>query len=584
MSRTSYLRRPLTALLMGAALAVSLVMAVVVLASPAWAATYTVNNTNDAGEGSLRQAIIDADANTGVADTINFNLGSPATITLTSSQLPDITDEAGLTIDGGSAGITISGDNQYRVFEVGSGAKLTLSNLTVADSGSDAPDGGGGAILNVGGTLEVINSTLSGNSAPNGGGAILNAEGTVTVSNSTLSGNSVSNGYGGGISNNYGTVTVSNSTLSGNSADNGGGGAIFNAEGMVTVSNSTLSGNSAPTSTNADYLGYGGAIYNSAGRLGTLEVINSTLSGNSAPNGGGGIYNTDGTLEVINSTLSGNSVSNGRGGGINFYGGTLEVINSTLSGNSAPNGGGGGISNTGGSTVTLKNTIVANSPSASGGSCYGAIANGGYNLDSDNTCGFSTNNNSLSGVAPMLGPLADNGGPTMTHALLAGSPAIDQGNSFEATTDQRGLPRPIDFVGIVNASGGDGSDIGAFERQLQEPDTTPPTVISTVPANGGEVAPTANVKATFSEDMLSASVENAFKLFKKGSTTKIAAAVTYEAETDTAKLNPTNNLKRGATYKAVVSTVAKDEASNRLDQDGSAAGLQQKVWFFEIDN
>jgi hypothetical protein len=156
------------------------------------------------------------------------------------------------------------------------------------------------------------------------------------------------------------------------------------------------------------------------------------------------------------------------------------VSNSTLSGNSAPNG--GGILNGGGATATLKNTIVAKS--LSGGSCSGIITNDGYNLDSDNTCFFGTNNNSLSGVDPMLGPLADNGGPTKTHALLEGSPAIDKGNSFSATTDQRGLPRPSNFVDIVNAT--DGSDIGAFE--LQAP-PTPPKVISTFPVNGGKLAP-----------------------------------------------------------------------------------------------
>src|SRR5215211_2949947 len=133
MSRMSYLRRPLAALLMAAALAASVVIAAVVLASPAWAATYTVTNNADSGAGSLRQAMIDANATTGVADTINFNLGSAATITLTSAQLPTITDGAGLTIDGGSADITISGANQYGVFEVGSGAMLTLNNLTVAN-------------------------------------------------------------------------------------------------------------------------------------------------------------------------------------------------------------------------------------------------------------------------------------------------------------------------------------------------------------------------------------------------------------------------------------------------------------------
>src|SRR5215217_3949363 len=140
MSRTSYLRRPLVALLM-AALAASVVMAAVVLASPAWAATYTVTNTNDSGAGSLRQAIIDSNTTTDVADTINFDLGSAATITLTSAQLPTITDFPGLTIDGGSADITISGGNQYRVFEVVSGAKLTLSNLTVANGAVGISEG-----------------------------------------------------------------------------------------------------------------------------------------------------------------------------------------------------------------------------------------------------------------------------------------------------------------------------------------------------------------------------------------------------------------------------------------------------------
>jgi hypothetical protein len=83
--------------------------------------------------------------------------------------------------------------------------------------------------------------------------------------------------------------------------------------------------------------------------------------------------------------------------------------------------------------------------------------------------------------------------------------------------------------------------------------------------------------------MRSASVINAFKLSKKGSTTKIAAQVSYDPATDTATLNPTNNLRRGQTYKAVVSTLVKDAAGNRLEQDDSRAGLQKKVWFFEID-
>jgi CSLREA domain-containing protein len=395
MSRTTnYLMRSLM-LLMLAALVASVVA--VVLASPAQAATLTVTtaadeqNTN--AQCSLREAIINANQNNqsgsadcpaGVAeDTINFNLVSPATITLTSS-LPPITDSAGLIIDGGSAKITVSGDNKYRVFEVGteptnSSAKLTLNKLTVAH-GSDL--------------------------------------------------------FGAGIFNN-GTLTVNNSTLSGNSAtipllDGGGsGGGIFN-NGTLTVNNSTLSGNSAQPGLG----GKGGAIYNQGGQGGTITVSNSTLSGNSSNTGGGIGMNGSGTITVSNSTLSGNSAQ----------------------------GAGGGIARTDVGTVSLKNTIVANSPS--GGNCYGAITDGGYNLDSGTSCGFASENNSLSSTDPMLGALADNGGPTLTHALLGGSSAIDKGVAVTGiTTDQRGQPRPFDNPNGAPATDGNDSDIGAFEAQ-----------------------------------------------------------------------------------------------------------------------
>ena len=123
-----------------------------------------------------------------------------------------------------------------------------------------------------------------------------------------------------------------------------------------------------------------------------------------------------------------------------------------------------------------------------------------------------------------------------------------------------------------------------FTVNCVSPDTQAPKVISTFPRNGGEVGPAANIRATFSEEMQEASVLNAFKLFRKGSTNQIDAVVSYDAATDTATLNPDNNLRRGATYKAVVTTAAKDMAGNRLDQNSSKAGLQKKVWFFEIDN
>jgi len=109
-------------------------------------------------------------------------------------------------------------------------------------------------------------------------------------------------------------------------------------------------------------------------------------------------------------------------------------------------------------------------------------------------------------------------------------------------------------------------------------------VISTLPiANATAVAPTANVTATFSEDMMSSSINaKTFKLMEKGSTTKIGATVTYDAPTNTATLNPTDSLQSGVTYKAVVSTGTKDVAGNPLDQDTTKTGLQQKAWFFTV--
>jgi hypothetical protein len=233
------------------------------------------------------------------------------------------------------------------------------------------------------------------------------------------------------------------------------------------VNSSTFSGNSADS--------VGGGIMNEAG---TATVNNSTFSGNFGGSGGG-IFNSGTLVEVSNSTFSGNSAFGG--GGISSWRGTLEVSNSTISGNSDEGGSGGGIYNTG--TARLQNTIVANNTSSPTGTenCNSStsITDGGYNLDSGNTCGFSAANHSLSEVTASelkLGPLQDNGGPTETMALLDGSKAIDQGKAFGATTDQRGVKRPSDFLGIANATGGDGSDIGAFE--VQAPNVAPTVAVA----------------------------------------------------------------------------------------------------------
>jgi CSLREA domain-containing protein len=305
-----------------------------------------------------------------------------------------------------------------------------------------------------------------------------------------------------------------------------------------------------------------------------LTLNNLTVANGRAILGGGILNESSNTLTVRNSTLSGNSARAAGGDIHNNSPGTLTVRNSTLWGNSATEdfGTGGSISSNGGS-ATLKNTIVANSPS--GGNCSGTVTNGGYNLDSDGSCGFGTTNHSLSGTTdnplnPQLGSLANNGGPTLTHALLAGSPAIDKGNSFGATTDQRGVARPQ----------GAAPDIGSFEAE----DTIKPTVIGLQPAAGATgVSIGANVVATFSEKMQKSTLTNPanFKLFKRtatGTYIRITnATLTPNVAGTKATLNPygdsATRLARNTRYKAVVTTGVKDLSGNAM--------AANKVWTFK---
>ena len=414
-----------------------------------------VTSTADSGTGSLRTAIDLANI-TADNDQISVNMtgANPYTITLAT---PLSINAANIPITGGTAGtvtitglgasnLNISGNNgNFSIFSIASLGNLFISGVTVSGANTS---GNGGAFNNLG-TLTVTNSAILGNSATNNGGGIHNS-GTLTVSNSTISGNTAGS-FGGGIYNN-GNLTVSNSTLSGNTANNGGG--IFNLGGLI-VTNSTLSGNSA---------NQGGGIFNSTGA--TLTVFNSTLSGNSASQGGGIFNETSGTLTISNSTLSGNTAStlggglynNGTGtltnstlsgnsasfgGGIKNQSNTLTVINTTISGNSATNSG-GGISNY--SILNISNTIIANS--TSGGDFAGTAPNTNTNnLVEDGKVSGTTYAWTVTGD-PLLGPLQDNGGPTFTMALLAGSPAI--GSTAGTGTDQRGINRTTNDIGAYS--------------------------------------------------------------------------------------------------------------------------------------
>jgi hypothetical protein len=283
---------------------------------------------------------------------------------------------------------------------------------------------------------------------------ILDGEGNLTVDGnledvlfsnertSELHGFTLIRRLGIGIEND-GTLTLMNSTVSGNNIPNPEGAQGINNRGTLTLMNSTVSGNDT-----------WGGIHN----YGIMTLTNSTVSDNacSADCEGGGIHNF-GTMTMTNSTVSGNT-SDRDGGGIRHSGdGMLTIVNSTVSGNTAPLG---GTAMTGGGTTILTNTLID-------GTCTNPVMTSlGYNIESPgDTCGFDQTGDLVNITEGQLdlGELAANGGPTMTHALGAGSVAIDHIPAVDCgvATDQRGEPRP--------ETGGDACDVGSFERQPEDP-------------------------------------------------------------------------------------------------------------------
>jgi hypothetical protein len=319
--------------------------------------------------------------------------------------------------------------------------------------------------LTIGISLSVAGSSAS-TTIIDGGGkgtvvTISNVNAQVSLSKLTIRNGSAP--LGGGI-NNSGALTISFGIISGNQAPGspGRGAGIYNT-GTLTINFTTIAQNTA-TGYHCDIFGYcvgagGAGIDNEGARR--LSVNNSTISGNTAESkysAGGGLLN-DSAAFINNSTFSGNSASVIGGAIESPSGSTLTISSSTLSGNTAATG--GGISSYL-APVTLQNTIVANN---AGGNCNGTMTSNGYNLSGDNTCSFNGPGD-INNLNPLLGSLANNGGPTQTLALQSGSPAIDAGNPNGCTdgqehllkTDQRGSPRP-DKEDTV------GCDIGAYERQ-----------------------------------------------------------------------------------------------------------------------
>jgi IPTL-CTERM motif len=363
--------------------------------TPAMAATYTVTNLSDSLPGSLRAAVTLANATPGVPDVITFGAGVTGTIPLATSIT--VTDQ--LTINGPGASLLTITPPAGSSALVNSNQQLAISGVTFA----------GGSML--GGAVDS-----------QGIQAILTLQSCVFSNNSTLL---------GAVNNLFGSVFISGCTFNNNT------GTLF--AGAVT----------------------------SAG--GTLSITNSTFSGNIASVGA--ISSIHDTFVMTNSTISGNATGTVQVGGIYLQDTAVpaEIRNSTLSDNVAPSGQAGAILVVNfppaSSALNLTSTIVANSTSFSG-TIDIASPGGTTTINATNSLienvGVGTingtNTANLFGADPVLGPLQNNGGPTKTHALLSGSPAIDTGsNPLALTTDQRGpgFARTVGFA----------TDRGAYEVQ-----------------------------------------------------------------------------------------------------------------------
>ncbi|MEZ4594229.1 MAG: carbohydrate binding domain-containing protein [Chloroflexota bacterium] len=355
----------------------------------------TVTTLADSGDGSLRDAI----ERLAPDGTITFDPAlAGGTIALTSGQL---NVARSMTIDGsGAPGLTVSGSNASRVFQMAAGAVVNLNNLTVAD-GVGALQGGG--ILNYGvlnlESVVVMNNTESSTGAADfqlGGGGIYNGDGaTLNMNNSAVMNNRTLGQPGGGI---YG---------------------FFNSS--INITNSTVSGNVA------------GDVAGGLRTLGNVTVINSTLSGNvSTAWHGGAMFSTDGTVTILNSTIVGNTAPGGTAGGL-----MIATFGAPVA-------------------ATIQNSLIADNGTYNcqleGNPALASLTSLGNNVVTDGSCQPVGSDIVVAPGGAGVDVLADNGGPTLTHALLAGSVAIDAANTAVCpTTDQRGITRDA------------ACDVGAFE-------------------------------------------------------------------------------------------------------------------------
>lgn len=388
-----------------------------------YADTYTVTHTHDAGAGSLRQAIIDANGNTG-HDIINFSVNG--TIVLTDA-LPTIDDD--LTISGpGAEALAVSGDNAHRVLKIDSGVAVTITGLTVRD-GSDT---NGGGILSEG-TLHLDSVRIVSNTAmgayPNGdGGGVHVYAGSATLNDTRVVSNAA-DGDGGGVYVFAGSVTLRDTQVISNAAQWGGG--VFVDEGSATLSGTQVTGNATP-----DHDGGGVFVYRESATLhvsggkisgndggGVLVVAGSaTLSGaqvvsNTAPYGGG-VHVSTGNATLTETRVVSNAAANHGGGAyVDESSATLRVSGGEIGGNSTSGDGGGVYVDEGRATLTGAQMIGNAASDHDGGGVY--VSRGRATLSDTQVI----SNAARRGAGVFL----DAGSATLTGAQVTGNMAVNHG-------------------------------------------------------------------------------------------------------------------------------------------------------------
>ena len=363
------------------------------------ATSATVQNTLDNGVGSLRQGL--ADVCPGAQVDFAPALAGQS-IPLTSA----LTLNKNVTVDGRALAtpVVVDGNNAVRILRVMSNVSATLTGLTLAH-GRGHP--AGALLVDTGSVVTLTNATVLSSTSTSDGGGVYN----------------------------YGTMLVLSSTFAGNSASIDGG-SFYNV-GKLTLQGSTFTGNTS----NDD----GGGLYN----RGVLSAQGNTFTRNRSNDDGGGLYvEGAGPALVTNTTFSANTSGYWGGAICTGSSGVITLTNSTLAGNGASVAG-GGVRNLG--KLSLRNTIIANSGPGADCTNVGTLLSNVNNLVKDGTC-----SSALSGD-PVLGPLADNGGGTLTHALWPASPAIDAASDAAdicPAADQRGVTRPQNLhcdIGAVEA-------------------------------------------------------------------------------------------------------------------------------------